>query len=715
MPKRTRSQQLKQIYEGVLKDAAQTWFTIAVALFVVCTFSIFGIAADQVQEALSNYIGGDVTPGASWQSQAVQIWTHFAWARVVLSFIAVFTFASTLRYWTARLLGLDIDKYEQLQALKESEPWKNDFTAFVFALPWLGAASSFFVAHMLAVDRLTFEASGASLKFQDNPIEYLCLTPFLTVVGLTLLAPIGVWFIWKALDAWRQRISKSDILLLIFDLPMIVMFFGFAALFATNSDLAVETARQLGPMVLLNCSFAFLTATGSFLIVWGREFKLPIPWRREPLRIRLPLFWLAAAIPIVSGVYGCGDNHRLRELRSVSRAAPAPVELAAALKPYETADGKLAAPIVIVSTEGGGIRAAYFTAAVLGRIRDQCPALAQRIFAISGVSGGAVGAAAYVAGLQWETRHDANPSSGACHFDKPGNEDMQGRLNAMFAQDHLSPSVAKLAFTEMVQRWIPHPFKFTDRQQGLERSFEQSFHRAFPGSDAFVRSAFDPAPGAPYLLLNATSVNNGALYVTSPLNLSTNGDMFDFRRLWRKRSMPDFRLSTMAANSARFPVVSPAGSVLVDDGVMRFVDGGYFDNSGAETALSLAMQIKGLVGADAPVLLLHINPNPRQEQPLYKGYGLHPDLDIHELQAVLNSRQARVDLSLSRMDELPQTTNCTVVMKGDPHIPFRLGWILSEPAAQRLHDQVNEALSQSLWTNFQDGKSCPPTPLTQVQ
>ena len=52
-------------------------------------------------------------------------------------------------------------------------------------------------------------------------------------------------------------------------------------------------------------------------------------------------------------------------------------------------------PLFIVATEGGGIRAAYWTATVLGTIQDADSSFADHVLAISGVSGGSLGAAVF--------------------------------------------------------------------------------------------------------------------------------------------------------------------------------------------------------------------------------------------------------------------------------------------------------------------------------
>lgn len=54
-------------------------------------------------------------------------------------------------------------------------------------------------------------------------------------------------------------------------------------------------------------------------------------------------------------------------------------------------------PIFVVSAQGGGIVAAYHSAGFLGLVQDLCPSFASHVFAISSVSGGSLGAAAFAA------------------------------------------------------------------------------------------------------------------------------------------------------------------------------------------------------------------------------------------------------------------------------------------------------------------------------
>src|SRR5262249_32732161 len=65
------------------------------------------------------------------------------------------------------------------------------------------------------------------------------------------------------------------------------------------------------------------------------------------------------------------------------------------------------------------------------------------------------------------------------------------------------------------------------------------------------------------------------------------------RYLLSGREGDDVRLSTAAHNSARFPFISPPGSIRNQDNMLadRIVDGGYFENYGALTAKELALAV----------------------------------------------------------------------------------------------------------------------------
>ncbi len=116
-------------------------------------------------------------------------------------------------------------------------------------------------------------------------------------------------------------------------------------------------------------------------------------------------------------------------------------------------------PVFVIAAQGGGIYAASAAATFLSRMQDQCPAFARHVFAISGVSGGAVGSALFNATLEGPpTPKDlARPPPPECTL--PAAADprdtlltvAQGRrptqsesLRWVLTQDHLSPVLAML-------------------------------------------------------------------------------------------------------------------------------------------------------------------------------------------------------------------------------------------------------------------------------
>jgi hypothetical protein len=81
------------------------------------------------------------------------------------------------------------------------------------------------------------------------------------------------------------------------------------------------------------------------------------------------------------------------------------------------------------------------------------------------------------------------------------------------------------------------------------------------------------------------SAADGARLVTATVNVSDS--------ITNLASIVPMRLSTAANNSARFPIIEPAGSVVDLEGHYRdaVVDGGYVENFGADSALDILHQV----------------------------------------------------------------------------------------------------------------------------
>lgn len=340
----------------------------------------------------------------------------------------------------------------------------------------------------------------------------------------------------------------------------------------------------------------------------------------------------------------------------------------AAGKPY---------PIFIVATEGGGLRASYFTASVLGELQDRCPNFAAHILAISGVSGGSLGAAGFSVAAANNPAIPADTPCGAPESGKlVGVPSFRKLAHDMFRRDFLTPPLAGFLFGDALQRLLP--FEVTaddarkpssdavgaaketfqtpvwDRALPLERALEQAWQDAIkrckvncsrlvatrmsePILDLTIRSKNGPL-NPPALLLSVTEVETGRLRAIGShmWNLRAGrGGMADthlgFDNLQGQLhdpgnqhdpdpghltindavdNMSNLKLSTAAVLSARFPYLMPAGKIQNSTGWdRRYVDGGYFENSGAWLAAQLTRHVVDEIVKSAgtlPAVSVHV-------------------------------------------------------------------------------------------------------------
>jgi len=479
---------------------------------------------------------------------------------------------------------------------------------------------------------------------------------------------------------------------------------------------SIAVSQALGPInVLILFLVAFLVFTTA-LVRLGRL-------------IHIRLVAITICIALVFSWYDLNDNHVVRQAQEGTTKAPT-VEDAfdqwMASRPDKDRFDEY--PVILVSAEGGGIRAAFFTAVTLARIADRCPRMVGHIFAISGVSGGAVGAALFAAALKaWPL----NTNDRRCDLKTPTPPVLEGALAQVLQDDHLSPLLARMLFPDAAQQILPFPINSFDRQRGLEFSIERSFRRIF-GQDLMSGSIYNLRPDAthpsvPYLFLNTTEVQSGRRFVITPLFLQSQpfGGAEDWHWLDWDHGPP---LSAAAGVSGRFPVFSPAGYFLNNARKARYVDGGYIDNSGAVTlseifdALYHLREEKYLVDDNGKkttkfaMTALHIGNAPAcdvvRDEALKTAAGssaqqrcdpnaqAQPAAGLGELlspfDAVLDVRSAQVEYNLyqlhNRIDlgtDLGRFDFHSRVQMYDRGIPVPLGWLLSDRVAAELRSQLD--------------------------
>jgi WD40 repeat protein len=267
---------------------------------------------------------------------------------------------------------------------------------------------------------------------------------------------------------------------------------------------------------------------------------------------------------------------------------------------------------------------------------------AKQVFAISAVSGGALGAGIFYAALadsqlRQKTRGASTPLMPPCNASsdtsdlfnitdqKPvPDQKWKDCLQLILAGDFLSPVFLSMITGDLIG------VQPNDRTVVLEEAWENRYQAMTEPRDEkdsplgssllHVRDLVlktQPDAWLPILLFNGTSVQTGRRIIVS--DIDTRGlfkDAYDLHeRLGgeigkrghqdEKYNRWDVRLSTAVTISARFPGISPHGDIMRNkkEIVDRVVDGGYYENFGASTALELTEAFVD-VGLSPPLIIL---------------------------------------------------------------------------------------------------------------
>lgn len=246
-------------------------------------------------------------------------------------------------------------------------------------------------------------------------------------------------------------------------------------------------------------------------------------------------------------------------------------------------------PVYIIAAQGGGLFAGYHVAYTLAALAEDYPQIAGQIFAISGVSGGSVGAGVFAA-IQYQAEMADSEEIGS----------QRATVRNVLRRDFLSPLLGGLASYDLSLTLLQLPIPYGDRARALEASFEAAVERGI-GSHGLallrgsVFDAWEPGRSVPALFLNTTEVDTGARIVFGPVLSAQqrSNSTRNIRDITEGHVPP---LSTAMGLSARFPLVTPPGRLRVSlgeaTGAIRLADGGYFDNTGLETAADVIAAIR---------------------------------------------------------------------------------------------------------------------------
>ena len=406
----------------------------------------------------------------------------------------------------------------------------------------------------------------------------------------------------------------------------------------------------------------------------------------------------------------------------------------------------------------------------------------KRLFAISSVSGSSVGAVMSVAALAASTGQQPCKDQNFWLLYWPKVMNWQSCLEALMAGDFLTPVFAGLVFRDTLRflGGLDSSGSFwSDRATLIERSWERYFRWSLndqkspselclanldcPFLTLRPRQEGGEVQWLPILLLNGASVSTGQRIITStidpwyrpaskcpwegsePDQCPVFDHAYDFHWLlsdgvpatgWlaklrsmlsfgeASREFNDVRLSTAAHNSARFPLISPPGEVRnrLNNVVDRIVDGGYFENFGAQTALELANAIRAVDAKLAPFILIISNDPEIPTVDVLKAPDAGEGEFLTDLSApantILNTRAARGTLAVEGIvtglaaelpaacapyaahvrvwpefeDEQAQLKRPTRKLPPSDESrrvrPLSFSWWLSKPVQLRLHQQT---------------------------
>lgn len=500
---------------------------------------------------------------------------------------------------------------------------------------------------------------------------------------------------------------------------------------------------------------------GSFTVALQDHPPLPV-FIRMGLRAT-PVLTLALTIPLLASIVlasSGADDPKLHALRTMTAGKasvfPSAEQSAADLIDSRllaisqagcvlNAEGSVAArPVIVVAAEGGGIRAAYWTARVFEALHKNNPCLAQSVLLSSGVSGGSVGMAITAALEQADQTDAAESTTTACTLDKraTGITETQCLMRRLSTPEAVGVGTAGLLARDQIAgiSGIRLPLVPADEEAASDTAHDRATLIEQSWIDDVAELAQTPAwnqsvaIGIP--VFNSTDARTKCKVLITPLPMNENRDSDD-DGLW-DCSSPNGSPSVLPVNrgcfehldwagvamlSARFPTITPAGRIEQSDSCgqqdLQLVDGGYAEGSALGTVADLAPLITKRIA--------HFNAeSAATKQPLFvpillyiknsAGYDLRTDVakvsaeplvPIVGYSALTKQMTAPVlmqrisetfrqtggpELPISAVEEHLPGLAVTVAPHTVPTIVPPLGWALSSFSRESLDDALDGQL-----------------------
>jgi hypothetical protein len=579
---------------------------------------------------------------------------------VLWFFVAAFLFAAAAWYW-ARVLVYLIEPDALDSPDKARQRAASWLPRFCGAAPlFLGAVALYQAAGPLSSPANPTNTAEVGLVYPHQSVQ---LRLRVMALLMLVLMGVGLYLVWWRrgwLERRRERANPrpskppprrvlplaalnfwTRLAMLVTALPGLLLWL----IMGPGGPERMLIARSIGPIAVLLMGLGMLLPVGNFLVY-------------AHARTRVPFLSLLLVAALLFAAFDLGDNHAVRTLRPepAQHPLPQPLPLEGAfvdwLRSRQDKDqyqGR-SYPVVFVAAEGGGIRAAYQTAVTLAYLQDMLQSsspgqppvnFSQHLFLISGVSGGSVGAAIFACLADRYTAPDGPAARRSAPL-------WETAADAVAKQDLLSLPLAAMLSPDLVQRFLPFALHhrddtpYFDRALGLEYSLEQAWEDGIAEAEKPSRSNGDDNPmqrpfytqndrfaqrSVPALCFNTTRVESGDRMVVSTLRFREpvgSGPSNPDRDAITPPCLADIvppihlRLSTAACLSARFPLLTSSGYLRVARRLPspsapgqqrpppvlalvkeRYVDGGYFENSGLSTLSDVLTLLRDSSGTRA--------------------------------------------------------------------------------------------------------------------
>ncbi len=546
-------------------------------------------------------------------------------------------------------------------------------------------------------------------------------------VGFVLGSVVAVW--WWTKPTMSPTLvflfaGTSIVLFAAFVFAPILVFYGFALVALTvfcalvrrdfrDGNPNLEAGQRsvsfgLGVALLVAILALVLSSTAvpwrmlvgaPSLVLVGFSFLLAIAYALaallchvSPVLVRLA--WLGFAAVVILSPIGREPLRVLDSEPLPSRRQPPSEHFAAWL---QTRAAAIAAdhpyPVFFVAAQGGGIRAAYWTATLLAALQERYPGFTDHVYAISGVSGGSVGAAVFAA------MHRELPSrgqKGCAPLVDGGLHGLRECVAYVLRWDLLGPPLGALLFNDI-------PFGWHERRRAadLEQSLEYAWFASTEGRifEQPLQALWHDDPfRVPSLILNTTSARDGRRIVVS--NLLARGELTVEPDVEAQLGQ-NVRLSTAAFLSARFPLVSPEATFTVTEAgkqrLVRLVDGGYFNNAGTASIASLLRVVLPKTGANIRpiVLVLASDVDAPDSKPGPFDASL-ADAILEPVAVLAQTGAAHEATYLREIRELTRRDDALFQLRpplGSKRVA--LGWLLSDATRCEMDRMVNDVVNES--------------------